>query len=189
MWVELPGDVNGKPKSCLGGGQPAYREIQATASLIRIHVAQNGRSLPTARLRDSPAGGEKQLGLLSLAFSKHLHGRLATLAAEHELGDVREPDDPFLPVRPTSWLAPLFPPAGLLEDVPHDRSMYGRDSGPHGACEVVLLLQEGGEKHRLLPTLEEHFGRQAAAGAGTKEREVRAAATHFQAEHESLRPS
>src|SRR5215218_7104576 len=112
MWVELPGDVNGKPKSCLGGGQPAYREIQATASLIRIHVAQNGRSLPTARLRDSPAGGEKQLGLLSPAFSEDLHGRLATLAAEHELGDVRER------LRPTRRVRGGSPVAGRWRKAP-----------------------------------------------------------------------
>jgi hypothetical protein len=36
----------------------------------------------------------------------------------------------------------LLPAAALLEDVPHDESMHGRDPGPHCAGHGVLLLQE-----------------------------------------------
>jgi hypothetical protein len=54
--------------------------------------------------------------------------------------------------------------------------MHGCDSGPHRACDVVLLLHEGGEERRLLLALAEEFGRQPEAGAGTKEREVQGAA-------------
>jgi hypothetical protein len=65
-------------------------------------------------------------------------------------------------------LAPTpFPAAGLFEDVPHDRSMHGLDSGPHSACDAVLVLHERGEEQLLLPALEEQFSRQPEAGAGT----------------------
>jgi hypothetical protein len=40
-------------------------------------------------------------------------------------------------------------------------------------------LHEGREEQRARPALEEHFGRQTDAGAGTKEDEVRGAAPHF----------
>jgi hypothetical protein len=38
--VDLPGDVDGEPSARPGGGEPGYCVIQATSSLIRIHVAQ-----------------------------------------------------------------------------------------------------------------------------------------------------
>jgi hypothetical protein len=83
----------------------------------------------------------------------------------------------------SSALAP-FRAAGLLEGVPHDLSMHGRDSGPHCACDGVLLLHEGGHEQRLPLAFEEQFGGQSEARAGTKERDVRGAAPNLPAEHE-----
>jgi hypothetical protein len=75
----------------------AQRLLMAPASLRPALVTPAGEEPAGAggRSRDgSLAGGEKQLGLLSAARSEHLLGRLATLAAEDELCDVGEPDDP-----------------------------------------------------------------------------------------------
>jgi hypothetical protein len=63
--------------------------------------------------------------------------------------------------------------------------MHGLDCGPHSACDVVLLVRQGA-KSTGLPLADERFGRQPDAGPGTKAREVRAAAAHLPAEHESV---
>src|SRR6202011_5115010 len=83
-----------------------------------------------------------------------------------------------------SCLAPApFPVAGLLEEVPHDRSMHGLDSRPRCAAGVVLMSDEGGEEEPpLLLALDEQFGRQPVARAGTKQCEVGGAAPHLPAE-------
>jgi hypothetical protein len=66
--------------------------------------------------------------------------------------------------------------------------MHGQDSGPHGPCELVLVLHEGGEEQGPLSALEKQLGRHPDAGAGTKEHEVSSAAPHLPAEHESVGP-
>jgi hypothetical protein len=67
---------------------------------------------------------------------------------------------------PGSWSAPA---AGLLEDIPHDRSMQGFDSSPQCACDGVLVLHERGEEEGVLLTFEEQFRWLPDAGVGTKE--------------------
>jgi hypothetical protein len=84
-------------------------------------------------------------------------------------------------------LARPFRAVGLLEDVPHDLSMPGRDSGPQGACDAVLRLYEGGEERRVLQAFEEQFAAQPEAAAGVKERDVRGAAPDLPADHKPVR--
>jgi hypothetical protein len=55
---------------------------------------------------------------------------------------------------------------GLLEEVPHDLPVPGRDSGPQCACDAVLQLYEGGEEQRVLLVFEEQFARQPEAAEG-----------------------
>lgn len=82
---------------------------------------------------------------------------------------------------PGSWLARApFRAVGLLEEVPHDLSMPGRDSGPQCARDAVLQLYEGDE---------EQFARQPQATVGAKECDVRGAAPDLPAEHKSVRLS
>jgi len=78
---------------------------------------------------------------------------------------------------------------GLLEEVPHDLPVPGRDSGQQCACDAVLQLYEGGEEQRVLLAFEEQFARQPEAAAGAKERNVRGAAPDLPAEHKSVRLS
>jgi hypothetical protein len=44
-----------------------------------------------------------------------------------------------------------------LEEVQHDLSMPGRDSGPQSACDAVVQLYEGGEEQCVLLAFEEQF--------------------------------
>ena len=80
-----------------------------------------------------------------------------------------------------------FRAVSLLEEVSHDLSMPGRDSGPQCACDAVLQLYEGGEEQRVLLAFEEQFARQPEAAAGAKERDVRGAAPDLPAEHKPVR--
>jgi hypothetical protein len=57
----------------------------------------------------------------------------------------------------------------LLEEVSHDVSMSGRDSGPHWAWDRVLQLHEGGDEQRVLLALDQDFSLQPKAGAGNEE--------------------
>jgi hypothetical protein len=62
----------------------------------------------------------------------------------------------------------------LLEEVSHDVSMSGRDSGPHWAWDRVLQLHEGGDEQRVLLALDQDFSLQP------EEREVLGTAPHPQ---------
>jgi hypothetical protein len=66
--------------------------------------------------------------------------------------------------------------------------MDGKHSGPRCACDVVLVLHEGGEEQGLLPSLEKQFGRHPDARPGSKEHEVTSAAPYLPAEHETVGP-
>jgi hypothetical protein len=57
----------------------------------------------------------------------------------------------------------------LLEEVSHDVSMSGRDSGPHWAWDRVLQLHEGGDEQRVLLALDQDFSLHPKAGAGNEE--------------------
>ena len=70
-------------------------------------------------------------------------------------------------IPPRSALAPL-PEAGLFKDVWHDPTMHRLDSGPHCACDCVLLLHEGAEEQCVPLALEEQLGWQPQAGAGSE---------------------
>src|SRR4030088_2906069 len=85
-----------------------------------------------------------------------------------------------------SWLAAA---AGLLEDVPHDRSMHGFNSSPHGARDGVLVLHERGEEEGVLLTFEEQFRWHPDGGVGAEECELGRAATQLPAEHKTVRSS
>src|ERR1019366_907212 len=121
MRVELPRDVDGEPSARLGGREPGHREIQATASLVRIHVAKLLGHLQIVSVAAHVGSRESAAARYRTACTRAIAATASSGGSSSGWGSGRD-TKPSAPSNPTKAIANgAISPKKAKSSEPHER--------------------------------------------------------------------